>query len=556
MKSSIKYILVCLFVILSTNNGKAQNTNTLYFMDNIAERNNINPAFTPNCHFYLDFIFLPNYYMNFGNNNFIFKDFIYNQNGEPSLFLNSQDNIKKFYDGMTPSTEINFDFGVNILSFGFKVKKHYFTFDMGLNAEVSTFIPRDIFKLAFYGAQDPDNMNIFDFSTLGIDASLYSKIGLGYMYQINEKWQIGAKAKFLMGYANVSTDIDKLHLGISRKEWTLETKGTVRASLPMNINSSDGKIESLYIHGMSDLLSLLYNPAGLGGAIDLGFTYKPIKNLTISASVTDLGLIYWRRNITSGSMEGSHKIDQLIDYTVGDSLNINRITDMFTELGSEIINTVGIDSEPKNYLTMMRANIYTGAEYGILNNKISFGLVNRLTFNNKKIQDELTLAVNFRPLNWLNATVDYSFINGHWGNLGLGLNLRAGIFNMYLLADYIPLSFAQLNLGNMMENGQDLKIPIPNKSQCFNFQVGWTWNIVSKDPDHDGVKGKKDKCPNTYIDFIRKKCPKISKKEIVNKNGCYLDADKDGVHDCYDQCLDTPFGTPVDENGCSLDSEN
>ena len=73
MKKVIKYIIACLLVCLIANTGKAQNTNTLYFMDNIAERNNINPAFTPNCNFYLDFIFLPNMYMNFGNNNFIFN---------------------------------------------------------------------------------------------------------------------------------------------------------------------------------------------------------------------------------------------------------------------------------------------------------------------------------------------------------------------------------------------------------------------------------------------------------------------------------------------------
>ena len=106
---------------------------------------------------------------------------------------------------------------------------------------------------------------------------------------------------------------------------------------------------------------------------------------------------------------------------------------------------------------MLHANFYTGIEYGILKNRISFGAVNRLTFNNKRLTDEVTLALNLRPLNWLKATVDYSFINGRWGNLGLGLNLRAGIFNMYILADYIPISFARLNLGDM-GNGKDLKI--------------------------------------------------------------------------------------------------
>lgn len=559
MKNSIKYIIICLLAIATT--GKAQNTNTLYFMDNIAERNNINPAFTPNCTFYLDFIFLPNLYMNFGNNNFILNDFLYKQNGRPALFLNSQQNINKFYKGLNPTTEIKFNLGLNILSFGFKVNKHYFTFDMGINAEAYTYIPRDIFKLALYGAQDPYNLNRFDFSSLGIDASLYSKVGLGYMYQINDKWQIGAKAKFLMGYANISSKIDKMELGVSRQSWTLETNGVINASLPIQFNTNeDGSIDASSVNLLetNELISLLYKPAGFGGAIDLGATYQPIKNLTVSASITDLGFIHWRRNSLSGSMKGSHEITELIDYTVGDSLDTEQITDMLTQLGENIINSIKTDGTEHTYSTMLRANFYTGIEYGILKNSISFGAINRLTFNNRRITDEMTLAVNFRPLNWLKATIDYSFTNGRWGNFGLGLNLRSGIFNMYILADYIPLSFTRLNLGDVMEIGRDLKLPIANRSQCFNFQIGWTWNIGNnkKDSDNDGVKDKKDYCPNTDMDFFRSQCPNLKKKkQFVNKHGCHLDDDKDGIHNCYDQCPDTPFGIETDSLGCPLDTD-
>lgn len=560
MKNCIKYIIACAIVVLTLQKGNAQNTNTLYFMDNIAERNNINPAFTPNCNFYFDFIVLPNMYMNFGNNNFIFNDLIYNQDGKPTLFLNSQENIDNFYNSLNPSTEIKFNLGINILSFGFKVKKHYFTFDMGVNAETYAYLPRDIFKLALYGAEDPHNVNKFDFSSLGIDASLYSKLGLGYMYQINNKLQVGVKAKFLMGYANINTQINQLELGISRQSWTLKTDGIINASLPLQFNiNEDGSIdpESIAMSNNNDLISLLYNPAGIGGAIDLGITYQPIKNLTISASITDLGMIYWKRNSISGNMNGSHEITQLIDYTFGDTLNTEEITDMFTQLGDDILGSIKIDGTNHTYATMLRANFYTGVEYGILKNKISFGVVNRLTFNNNRIDDEATLAVNFRPVDCFKVTFDYSFINGRWGNIGIGLNLRAGIFNMYLLADYIPLSFARVNLGDM-GNGKDLKIPIPNKSQGFNFQVGWSWNIGNHmvDPDRDGIKGKKDHCPNTNIDFLRVKCPELKKKkQFVDKYGCDLDDDKDGIHNCYDQCLDTPLGVEVDSVGCPFDTD-
>ena len=71
-----------------------------------------------------------------------------------------------------------------------------------------------------------------------------------------------------------------------------------------------------------------------------------------------------------------------------------------------------------------------------------------------------------------------------------------------------------------------------------------------------GVKGRKDKCPETDMDFLRKQCPGLKKKQYVDKQGCDLDDDKDGVHNCMDLCPDTPEDTPVDQNGCPLESNN
>ena len=79
------------------------------------------------------------------------------------------------------------------------------------------------------------------------------------------------------------------------------------------------------MNSTNELIELLYKPAGIGAAIDLGIKYEPIKNLVVSASVTDLGMIYWNRNSISASMQGFHAINELIDYTVGDTLSTDAI---------------------------------------------------------------------------------------------------------------------------------------------------------------------------------------------------------------------------------------
>ena len=565
MKRTKYLIIIYLLAIIPINSIKAQYANTLYFMTEIAERNNMNPAFTPSCNFYLDFIFLPNAYFSFGNDNFIMRDFIYNQNGKTQTFLSSKESLELFFKNLQPTTTINFNYNLNILSFGFQVKKSYFTFDLGLNMDVATYLPSDLLKFALYGTPDPNGINTFNLSQLGIDASLYSNAAIGYMYKINKQLTIGAKAKLLMGYANVNTSINKLNLNASRQEWSLETDGTINASLPIRFNTlENGNIDfgSIQMNSANELLELLYNPAGIGAAIDLGIKYEPVKNLVISASVTDLGMIYWSRNSFSASMQGSHSIDELIDYTLGDTLSTDAIVDKFTGLGNEILNSMHTDGENKPYKSMLRGNFFLGAEYGILKNRISLGVVNRLKFKDTHLQDEVTVALNLRPIHWFNATVSHSFINGRLGTLGLGLNVKAGIMNMYIIADYIPTSFAQIPLGDNALTFNDKTILsnvfIPNRTQMCNVQMGWTWNIGqhAKDPDQDGVKGRKDKCPETDMDFLRKQCPGLKKKQYVDKQGCDLDDDKDGVHNCMDLCPNTPENTPVDQNGCPLESNN
>ena len=58
-----------------------------------------------------------------------------------------------------------------------------------------------------------------------------------------------------------------------------------------------------------------------------------------------------------------------------------------------------------------------------------------------------------------------------------------------------------------------------------------------KDTDGDGVKDKKDKCPDTPLGAR------------VDAKGCPIDTDGDGVFDGIDKCADTPKGCTVDAEG-------
>ncbi len=81
--------------------------------------------------------------------------------------------------------------------------------------------------------------------------------------------------------------------------------------------------------------------------------------------------------------------------------------------------------------------------------------------------------------------------------------------------------------------------------QCPDTAKGWPVDAKGcpKDSDGDGVPDAKDACPDT---------PKGAK---VDERGCPLDEDSDGVFDGIDRCPGTPAGTKVDSKGCPLDSD-
>ena len=85
---------------------------------------------------------------------------------------------------------------------------------------------------------------------------------------------------------------------------------------------------------------------------------------------------------------------------------------------------------------MVRSTLNIGAEYAILDNKISFGLLSSTRFSPIRVYSELTASANFRPLYWLNATLSYSAVHGY-NTLGWALNLAPSWINFFIGTDYM-----------------------------------------------------------------------------------------------------------------------
>jgi len=537
-----KYIIAIAIAALATNSF-AQYSNTLYFMDEISERNAMNPAFLPRCQSYFDFILLPNFYIGAGENYMMLKD------------LNNMDalteRLKNGNDGM-----INTNAHINLLNFGVSAGlDQYFIFESGINIDQVSTVPRDIFRFALEGMPDPDARYSYDLTNLDVDLNAYAYAGIGYSGRLSRHTTFGIKAKALFGLANARSNIYNLQLQASRENWTLYSQSAVDVATCMPYTYSlneNGKIDFKTLKFSNNIAD--FRPAGYGAAFDLGITIEPVENLVISAAVTDLGAIYWNKSALNRlSLNTNVVYDGIVDYSIGDTAAMgSQAEEKLKSLGDQVMDSISISST-ESYHSMIYAKFNAGIEYGILKNKISFGVMNRLTFNNRRLYDEVTLAVNFRPCEWFKAALSYSFLNGNWGTLGLGLNLNLAAVNMYLIADYVPITWA-----TVYSEEQNINMSLPDRLNHFNIQAGMAFNLhrFDRDNDRDGVSNNYDYCPDQDIEYLRKKYPKKKLKELRSADGCIKDEDKDGVSDFEDLCPGTPTNAKVDSVGCPIDSDH
>ena len=284
----------------------------------------------------------------------------------------------------------------------------------------------------------------------------------------------------------------------------------------------------------------------MGVAFDLGVTYKPINNLQLTAAVTDLGFIRWHRYAKAtadvdATFEG---ID--LDYSEYGSINHfddDKLVDDVTNELEGYLDEIKVNDIEKGfpYINMLTANLNVGIDANFWKNRVGVGVYSHTRFFNSYITEEVTFGAALRPVNWFNLAASYSFLNGHWSNIGAALSIAPYDGLMLTVAtDYIPTSYAKASAE---------KISLPYKTSGVNVMFGLAivagTNKKDKDKDKDGVWDKLDVCPNTPLNVI------------VTELGCPVDNDGDGVADYLDECPHTPSAAYgfIDSVGCPIDTD-
>ena len=441
--------IVAAFVALLLVDSVSAQSNTSYFMEGSYFRTELNPALAPT-RGYLALPGMSGVGLNVENNFLSVENFFYKRDNQVVTALNGQVSADEFLGKLPELGKIDVNANVNILGVGFYAKRMFWNFGINLRSQTDIAMTKDLFTaLKTFGN------GTYDLSQISLSSNNYLEVYLGSSFPVCKFINVGVKAKFLVGLMNASVTFDELYADVQPEAVQARLRGTMRLSSPL-INGAAVIPGSELTTDMIEVPGLLTRVKSFGAAIDLGTEIRLLDDhLRVSAAVTDLGFIKW-----SNTGAATANVTAYADFN-----GINFSNSDEEPLTGELKATMG--DTPDSYTTMLRCALNVGVEYAILRNRISFGLLSHTEFCNTLKYTELTASVNFRPLNWLSATVSHTFLNHNkLGILGFALNLHPAGFNLFLGADYIGMNWVRYE-----------SIPVPYDMKSVNVYAGIGFNF-------------------------------------------------------------------------------
>lgn len=368
MKSSKKIYILSLLVLnlclLTTING--QNSQTLYYLNRVPQSTFMNPAIQPSCNFFLGLPVVSSLQMGVGNNALSLTDIIkqHPTNDSLILFLHPEANYDKG-DFIAKLSNNNFffeDFQTDLLSFGFRIKKMYFTFNISEKLNLSFNYPKDLMVLALYGNEKFFNQTS-DFSTLGANLMFWREYGLGVSRQFGNNLTIGIRPKVLFGHIAAVTDNSTMGLSFTRDSIYINANAKVNMSVPMPAKTTpEGEFDGFDESALDNIdpvdYALQHNNLGFG--VDLGVYYTPFKKLALSLSIIDLGYIKWDTDITNLQLKGDFTFSGI---DLGEQVTNDSIDDPFKVILDSLENSFTTTTKSTSFTTSLGTKVYFGASW-------------------------------------------------------------------------------------------------------------------------------------------------------------------------------------------------
>jgi len=394
---------------------------TLFQFSGIPQNNLVNPASMPDDKIVIGLPVLSSVNGVYNNRAFALNDGLLTEEGilviDPELLISKLDKINF----------LNLQAQDQWFLFGYKLKDNYFQISISEKAAVDFAFPKKLFDFILQG-----NANFLgervSIEKLGFNAINYREISLGYVHQLNNKWQIGGHFNLLFGLANIRSKNSSIGIYTDPENYNITVDGNIEVNTS-GLNSIQGNTTDYLKQG-----------GNFGVGIDLGAIFRPNEKWEISTSLIDLGMIWWKNDLNTYT--NNYKTFTLTGIDIKDFVYDNNLDgdSLLTDIGDSLKDVFSLEEIEKKYSTSLSPKWYGGAKYYI-NHKNRVYASTNLQFYSSGIRFGFSAGYELDLNKFLGLTANYSIYNNSFSNFGFGLRGRLGPVQLYVMSDNLLASF-------------------------------------------------------------------------------------------------------------------
>mgnify|MGYP001066913303 CR=1 FL=1 len=451
-QTAFNYILGALIIVFTVGTVGAQQVAKIgYFMDHSTHKHLMNPALVPS-RGYISIPALGSVDLDL-RSNLSLPQFLYpGSNGQLMTFLHEDVTPQQFLSQLNPENYLRLQQRFSLLSAGAYFGSSFWTFEVASRINAGFSIPYDFFAFLKKGMDNAQG-NRYEIRDLKMGADALIETSVGSSFVVADNIRVGVKGKLLIGAAKAVGGMDEMIIDMRPDKWTVSSNGSINlygAGFGFTKNA-EGVVEGVEFASSGT--------SGMGLALDLGASWKPLDFLEVSAGITDLGRVSWKKDHNrvaraQGTVTYTGLENISLDDNDTDEDPLKDITDQFMELAQfkESSTTAKLSES-------LSPTLNIGAEAGVLDNKVSFGLLYTGRMIPGNPLNELTGVINLRPIEHINLATSYTLIDGVQKSFGLALGVNLVVANLFIACDYIPTRMAT-------------GAPIPLSEATTHIQIG------------------------------------------------------------------------------------
>ncbi|RAV29814.1 DUF5723 family protein [Sinomicrobium soli] len=377
------------------------------------------------------------------------------------------DKVGKLVRRMSPGDVVSTSQQAELFNIGFKgdwTGRDYYSFGMYQETDAFVYWPGDLAVLAYDGNKGHIGEK-FDLGHLDVTAEMLTVLHFGWRRKVSDRLKVGVRAKWYSGMVNIHasgnsgyfvTEYDPVNFYVHRilADVALRTSG-YQSLEDIPRDGNEGK------EVWKELRSRMLFSGNFGLGMDLGLTYHPAKQWTVTASLLDFGFVRHTEDVKNYTLKGSYDLE-------GVELFLNPAEgenpeEYWEDLKDKIEDQLPYEKNARKYTTRRAYKMYGAVNYafGIRRNKKRYYLTDYENYiNNVGAQlfvvnrpkgplASITAFYSRKLTGFLETKVTYTADRYSQTNIGGGLAARMGNVQFYLLADDIPglLNLAKANYG-------------------------------------------------------------------------------------------------------------